>query len=445
MAAARSLSPDEVIDRARTARTIEQSAAFELLSMAVAWAELHPCPVDERPAGWGEVDLHGEGVVPLAGPGAPWVAEFAPADLGAAVGLTSDQAKALVGDALELRYRLARLWDLVADGRVAPWRARLVAALTKDLSMEAARFADRLVAATPERIGKVSAARLVEEARLYFDPDRAVDDEQRAAAQRGVRVRTGGAPGTSQVEMTLDTPDAEALEDAITRIARTLRGCGDPDPLDVRRARAAGILADPQRALDLLHGHDDPGPTHGSGGGVNLYVHLAAQDLQADGADGTGVAVIERLGAVTTRLLADWLKHYAEAGTRITLRPVIDLADDQTDAAHRPVDRHDPPDSMREAVMLRDTWCVFPACRRDSRFCDLDHVTEYLPMQDGGPPGQTHPANLAPLCRTHHRVKTHSAWRYKRRDDGSYVWTSPTGHEHTVTPTSRRPPDLRPW
>ena len=64
-------------------------------------------------------------------------------------------------------------------------------------------------------------------------------------------------------------------------------------------------------------------------------------------------------------------------------------------------------------------------------------------MEDGGPPGQTSPANLAPLCRTHHRVKTHTAWHYKRLDDGSYVWTAPTGHQYDVTPTSRRPPPRR--
>ncbi len=93
---------------------------------------------------------------------------------------------------------------------------------------------------------------------------------------------------------------------------------------------------------------------------------------------------------------------------------------------------------MRETVVLRDAHCVFPGCRRDSRTCDLDHITEYLPMEDGGPPGQTRPGNLAPLCRTHHRVKTHTAWHYKRLDDGSYEWTAPTGHQYRVTPASRR-------
>ena len=89
---------------------------------------------------------------------------------------------------------------------------------------------------------------------------------------------------------------------------------------------------------------------------------------------------------------------------------------------------------MRETVVLRDAHCVFPGCRRDSRACDLDHITEYLPMEDGGPPGQTRPGNLAPLCRTHHRVKTHSSWHYKRLDDASYVWTAPTGHQYDVIP-----------
>ena len=87
---------------------------------------------------------------------------------------------------------------------------------------------------------------------------------------------------------------------------------------------------------------------------------------------------------------------------------------------------------------LRDRTCVFPGCGRDSRSCDLDHIVAYLPISEGGPPGQTRASNLAPLCRTHHRVKTHSPWTY-RRHRGGYIWTSPTGHTYTVTTHSRRP------
>ena len=102
--------------------------------------------------------------------------------------------------------------------------------------------------------------------------------------------------------------------------------------------------------------------------------------------------------------MTDWLTRFSQAGAKITLRPVLDLNSDWA------VDQHDPPDAMRETVMLRDAHCVFPGCHRDSRSCDLDHITEYLPMEDGGPPAQTRPGNLAPLCRTHHgsRPTTHA-------------------------------------
>ncbi len=310
------------------------------------------------------------------------------------------------------------------------WRARLIARETVDLSVEAALFADRLIAATPTRIGQVHAERLVQEAQLYFDPDRALADEEAALAKRGVWLRHGSAPATTDITMTLDTPDALLLDATIGRIAGDLKQLGDTEGLDVRRARAVGILADPQHALDLLSGGDTATPSPGARtGATNLYVHLTPADLDTP----VGAASVEKLGAASTRLLTDWLTRFAQTGAKVTLRPVLDL---NTELA---VDQHDAPPAMRETVILRDGHCVFPGCRRDSRACDLDHITEYLPMEDGGPPGQTHPGNLAPLCRTPHRVKTHSRWRYKRLDDGAYTWTSPTGHQYTVTSATRLP------
>ncbi len=53
---------------------------------------------------------------------------------------------------------------------------------------------------------------------------------------------------------------------------------------------------------------------------------------------------IERLGAATTRLLTDWLTRHAQAGGRVIVRPVLDLADPRTS------DAHDPPAWMRETA-----------------------------------------------------------------------------------------------
>ena len=74
---------------------------------------------------------------------------------------------------------------------------------------------------------------------------------------------------------------------------------------------------------------------------------------------------------------------------------------------------------------------MFPRCGRHASGCDLDHVTPY---DDHGPPGQTSAANLAPLCRRHHRAKTSGAWSYDRLAPGTYLWTGPAGLTTLVTP-----------
>ena len=87
---------------------------------------------------------------------------------------------------------------------------------------------------------------------------------------------------------------------------------------------------------------------------------------------------------------------------------------------------------MADMVRLRDETCVFPRCGRHARGCDLDHITPH----DTGPPddGPTNPANLAPLCRRHHRAKTAGAWSYERIAPGTYLWTGPAGLTTLVTP-----------
>ena len=122
MATTPNLTPTEVIDRVRAARPRPSNKQPSKSSnCAVQWARLHPCPANETPAHWGEADLHDEGLVPLAGPGAPWVAEFAPANLAAALGITHDAGRQLIADALELAHRLPRLW--ARAGRCGPGMA----------------------------------------------------------------------------------------------------------------------------------------------------------------------------------------------------------------------------------------------------------------------------------------------------------------------------------
>jgi hypothetical protein len=235
----------EVLDRASEAVARRRAADADLLAAAVEWAELHPARAGESYAGWGDEDLYDERLTPIAGEGAPLVAEFAPVELAAVLDWSTEAARELMGDGLELKYRLPKLYAHVLAGRVPLHLARRVAGHTRDLGPVAAAHADRLVSADPRRVGLVRAERLVDEVRLYHDPDRAIDDELTALAERKVEIRPGSTPLTADVHMRLDTADAEAFDAAVTRGAQALRALGDDDPLDVRRARAVGVLADP--------------------------------------------------------------------------------------------------------------------------------------------------------------------------------------------------------
>jgi len=429
-----------VLDDVRRAVAARRVADRDLLVAAVAWAEAHPAPPDERLVGEPD-DWSTEQAVPLAGRGAPEVAEFAAVELGAALGWSLPAARSLMGDGLDLKHRLPRTWLHVLDLRVPVGPARHLAAQARDLSPEAAAHADRLVAADPGHVGRLRIERLVDEARLYGDPDRAVDDELTALAERKVSLEPGRAPLTTDVRMTLDALDAEAFDAAVARAAESLRRLGDEDPLDVRRARAVGVLADPRRALDLFAGRD-PGPRSLPSGVASLVLHLDAGDLDRDATDPAVVRIEGRTlrhGSTGGPVLLDALRWWLPEGTSFVVRPVLDL--DRADA----VDGHDPPGWLDELVRLRDPHCVFPGCQVRSRACDLDHIRPYLPIARGGPPAQTRADNLAPLCRAHHRAKTLGDWRYARSTDGGYRWTSPTGSVLTVLPAPRRPdPPRRP-
>ena len=86
-----------------------------------------------------------------------------------------------------------------------------------------------------------------------------------------------------------------------------------------------------------------------------------------------------------------------------------------------------PSERLREHVAARDWTCTFPGCGRSACDADLDHIDNY----DGT---NTLASNLQPLCRTHHRVKTHTDWTPTRHPDGTTAWTAPTGHTYQSTP-----------
>ncbi len=102
----------------------------------------------------------------------------------------------------------------------------------------------------------------------------------------------------------------------------------------------------------------------------------------------------------------------------MTVRPVVDLSE------HVHVEQYQVPDRLAAQAVERDLTCVFPWCTRPAEACDLDHV---IPYSEDGP---TASDNIGPLCRRHHRLKTHhSGWGYTVLEPGSYLWSSPHGYQ----------------
>ena len=154
-------------------------------------------------------------------------------------------------------------------------------------------------------------------------------------------------------------------------------------------------------------------------GQTEVVVHLTDHTL----AYGTGVLRAETIGP----LLAAQLTELIGYGP-YTVKPVIDLNDDAVS-----VDAYEIPTRIRERVRLMYPVELFPyGTRETTSTIDLDHIEPYDPH---GPTGQTSTANLAPLGRFGHRVKTHArGWSVRRIDDRTLEWRTPHGFIFHVDP-----------
>jgi Domain of unknown function (DUF222) len=101
-------------------------------------------------------------------------------------------------------------------------------------------------------------------------------------------------------------------------------------------------------------------------------------------------------------------------------------------------DRYAVPKDLGTWLRVRDETCRFPGCTRSAGRADVDHVTDW---QYGG---GTDYGNLVHLCRSHHRVKHHTAWSSTAMGGGRVRWLAPSGHSYDTDPaTPIRPPTRR--
>jgi hypothetical protein len=397
------LAAAEVTHRAKT---LAEAREFEL---AAQWGEAHPG--DESPAMadspvYEANVLFGDRPLEVAGYGAPTVSEFAITEFAVAVGMSSTGGRKFLGAALETKHRLPLLWERVMAGEVQVWKARRVTEHTIALPPHAAAQVDTKIAPIAHQCSFAEIERAANKAAAEADAEQEAEDHEETGAAQYLRIALEDAEhnhGYVPIEGLLDLDDALALEAMIKAKAHALLTDHPTLDLDQRRAMALGQLGDGSGGRELvIYAHHDTRDPHGI----------------------IGLEGVSSMGStITVEQLAEWCQ---KPNTKVSIRPVLDLAENLTTNRYQPTDR------IREQVILTCPTCVFPGCGRTARRCDLDHIR---PWHQGG---KTESANLAPLCRLHHRLKTFGYWTYTRPNLTTFEWTSPMGRVYVNDLTHKR-------
>jgi hypothetical protein len=230
------------------------TAETRRLQIAAHWADLHSgeAVAKSRLAGT-------ERPVRLGGEGTPTVGDFAAAELGCVLRMSDGSAARLIGDALDLRHRLPSVWAAAQAGQTPAYQARHIATATRHLTVEQAAAVDARIAPSLGALPWGRAQTLLDAAIVEADPDGAEQRAADAAKERFVRLGRTSEHGLKLIIARAAAGDAIWFKATVDRIADILAKQGDTDPVEVRRSKAIGILAQPALALQLLcqHQHDD--------------------------------------------------------------------------------------------------------------------------------------------------------------------------------------------
>ena len=343
-----------------------------------------------------------------------FAAEYAAAEVRAALHLTRRAADVEVAFALDLRDRLPRLAVMLESGDIDVRRARAIERNTVHLGDEAARgVVDRIVDVASRLTTGELAAR-IRRLCIEADPDEAEARYAHGVADRRVVMEPSDIGTANLLGLDLPPHRVTAVTRRINKMARSLRSSGENRTIDQLRADVF---------LDLLSGTKRHTTSNNANNGV--------VDIRVDLDTLTGLTDHPGDLGGYGPVISDIARQLAEEGEHCEWRYTI--TDTETSQpVHTGTTRRRPTIEQRRAVEARDVTCIFPGCRMPGTECDLDHR---IPWSQGGP---TTVRDLSPLCRHDHITIKHGAgWTYQPLPNNNYQWTSQLGHTY---PTTRAPP-----
>ena len=410
------MGEDELLAFAGTCAQTERDAQIGQLRVAYQWAIVHPPerldPVESGKSGREKAKRYG-------GDGTPEVCEFAAAELGARIGISTGAAARLMADSLDLHHRGGRLWERVEQGEVRVSYARHVVAKTRSLPQEQALgVADRVARSADGRIPWSRFERQVEAAVASADPTAAREREERARRATFAKKLRTDAFGMASYLIRAPLPIIDQIAATHGAYSESLRDQFPELTDDERDVRAFVMLLTP--------GADqDPAKVLDAAPVVNLYVHTYVGD------DSTGLARIEGHGAGGGggMVTEDYVRDVLGPLCRFKIYPVIDIE------GMAPVDAYEIPDRHRQAARILTPADTFPygACL-DREVMQDDHTVPCDPRV----PGVSGIGNYGPMTTTHHRIKTHGRWQVQQPFPGIYVWRDQYGTTYLVDNTGTR-------
>ncbi|ROS23262.1 uncharacterized protein DUF222 [Rathayibacter sp. PhB127] len=352
------------------------------------------------------------------------------AELAVTLGVSEREVCRRLETAQMLMERLPLTRALLRDGRIL-WEVGEAVCRTASSLPESSRSAlDERAADAALSMTTTQLRRALSRWREELHEQPLTERHARAREDRAVWV-TPDVDGMATLCLHAPAPAVTGAYDRLRRIAHTLRDDGDPRTLQQLSADAAvDLLCDGDIAGTTPDPEHRPDPTFVPG--VRAEVRLTLAASTAVGLD-DAPADLDGYGPVPAPIARELIRT-AASFTRV-------LTDPETGAVVS-VGRtyRVPPPQMRLHLQLRDQTCRFAGCTRPAATSEADHTLEW---RNGG---ETSLENLVSLCTSHHHIRHGDQWTYVRHDDGTIVWTSPTGRRisNRPPPLPGRPPDPPP-
>ncbi|UOE44145.1 HNH endonuclease signature motif containing protein [Agromyces larvae] len=322
------------------------------------------------------------------------------------------RASEMVGDAARLA-ELPVAAAAFAAGGLGLAQVHTIMEVTAGASPEIVRRLERAAVERAPRQTNAALRRSLRRLRERLEPVPLA--ERRAAAERERRVCVDPAPdGMAWFSVLLTAERAFAvkarLDAVIARAESEASEASAPDPR-TRDQRRADLAADLLLA-GTLSGGESAALTATGAVTPRILVTVPVLSLLGIGDEPAELDGYGPIDAETARRLA----AHAPSFQRILTHPETGAFLSYGRTTYRvPVD-------LAGYVQVRDGGCRFPGCGRRARESDIDHT------RDWAHGGETSHANLACLCRKHHRLKHRSRWRMTQEPGGVIRWTSPAGH-----------------